>query len=131
MTDAKIAGIDYLLIVLLFRTAINSQSGVRTPAGGIWTAAVILLALGVLTPYFLYIPQSALAAVIICAVLPMFEYEVIPKLFRVKSKYLMQIFCFCAFKALAHYTRNWKNYSYLPYTLKLFVTTTKIFSTVL
>ena len=67
----------------------------RTPAGGIWTAAVILLALGVLTPYFLYIPQSALAAVIICAVLPMFEYEVIPKLFRVKSKYLMQILFLC------------------------------------
>lgn len=72
---------------MIYRTAINSQSGVRTPAGGIWTAAVILLALGVLTPYFFYIPQSALAAVIICAVLPMFEYEIVPKLFKVKSKY--------------------------------------------
>jgi len=74
------------------RTAINSQSGVRTPAGGIWTAAVILLALGVLTPYFFYIPQSALAAVIICAVLPMFEYEIVPKLFKVKKLDLLPLF---------------------------------------
>lgn len=69
-----------------YRTAINSASGVRTPAGGIWTGLTVLLALGVLTPYFTYIPQTALAAVIICAVVPMVEYELVPRLFKVKSK---------------------------------------------
>jgi len=70
-----------------FRTAINSQSGARTPANGIWTGLTVLLAIAVLTPYFYYIPQATLAAVIICAVIPMVEYEVIPKLFKVKSEY--------------------------------------------
>ena len=59
----------------------------RTPAGGIWTGLTVLLALGVLTPYFRYIPKSSLAAVIICAVLPMVESEVVPRLFKVKSKF--------------------------------------------
>lgn len=74
-------------LLLCCRTAINSQSGVRTPAGGLWTAAVVILALAVLTPYFTYIPQAALAAVIICAVIQMVDYEVLPKLWKVKSKY--------------------------------------------
>ncbi|XP_067928347.1 sodium-independent sulfate anion transporter-like [Watersipora subatra] len=82
------------------RTAINSQSGVTTPAGGIWTGLVVILALAVLTPYFSYIPQTALAAVIICAVLPMFEYELIPRLFKVKKLDLLPLtltFFLCIF----------------------------------
>lgn len=58
----------------------------RTPAGAIWTGALVLLALGVLTPYFQYIPQASLAAVIIVAVILMVDYEIVPKLFKVKSK---------------------------------------------
>lgn len=34
------------------RTAVNATSGVRTPAGGIVTGTVVVLALAVLTPYF-------------------------------------------------------------------------------
>ncbi|XP_067670995.1 sodium-independent sulfate anion transporter-like [Haliotis asinina] len=64
------------------RTAVNSQSGVRTPANGIFTGALILLALDLLTPLFYYIPNAALAAVIISAVLQMVDYKIVLILWR-------------------------------------------------
>ncbi|PVD37444.1 hypothetical protein C0Q70_00034 [Pomacea canaliculata] len=82
------------------RTAVNSQSGVRTPAGGssqtsavmypgyitwrysVCTGVLILLALQFLMPYCHYIPKAALAAVIIMAVLPMFDYRMFLSLWR-------------------------------------------------
>ncbi|CAG5131360.1 unnamed protein product [Candidula unifasciata] len=64
------------------RTAVNSQSGVRTPLGGIWTGGLVILALCVLTPWFYYIPKSALAAVIIAAVIQMVEYHVVIVLWK-------------------------------------------------
>ncbi|KAH7323024.1 sulfate transporter family-domain-containing protein [Stachybotrys elegans] len=51
------------------RTAIKSKAGVRTPFAGVITAIVVLLALYALPAVFFYIPNSALAAVIIHAVL--------------------------------------------------------------
>jgi len=50
------------------RTALNSQSGVRTPAAGWMTALVVIVALYGLTPAFYWIPTAALSAVIIHAV---------------------------------------------------------------
>ncbi|KAI9496122.1 sulfate transporter family-domain-containing protein [Zychaea mexicana] len=50
------------------RTAILSRSGVKTPLSGVFSAAVVLLALYALTPAFYYIPSSILAAVVIHAV---------------------------------------------------------------
>ncbi|CEI64825.1 Sulfate permease 2 [Fusarium venenatum] len=50
------------------RTAIQSKAGVRTPAAGIITGLVVLLATYLLTAVFFYIPSAALAAVIIHAV---------------------------------------------------------------
>lgn len=50
------------------RTAIKSKAGVRTPFAGVITATVVLLALYALTAVFYYIPDAALAAVIIHAV---------------------------------------------------------------
>ncbi|KAI7854048.1 sulfate transporter family-domain-containing protein [Circinella umbellata] len=50
------------------RTAILSRSGVKTPLSGVFSAAVVLLALYALTPAFYYIPDSILAAVVIHAV---------------------------------------------------------------
>lgn len=64
------------------RSAVNHASGVRTPIGGIYTGTLVLLALGVLTPYFQYIPRAALSAVIISAVIFMIEYEVLKPLWR-------------------------------------------------
>ncbi|KAI0240297.1 hypothetical protein LSAT2_009017 [Lamellibrachia satsuma] len=67
------------------RTAVNSASGVRTPAGGLFTAALVLLALGLLTPLFQYIPTAALSCVIIIAVLDMVNFQMVANLWRVKK----------------------------------------------
>ncbi|KAL0950253.1 hypothetical protein HGRIS_010237 [Hohenbuehelia grisea] len=50
------------------RTALKSKCGVRTPAAGIITAIVVIVALYGLTPAFYWIPRAGLSAVIIHAV---------------------------------------------------------------
>ncbi|KAG5639597.1 hypothetical protein H0H81_010799 [Sphagnurus paluster] len=50
------------------RSALKSKSGVRTPAAGIVTAIVVIVALYGLTPAFFWIPTAGLSAVIIHAV---------------------------------------------------------------
>ncbi|CAH1376845.1 unnamed protein product [Tenebrio molitor] len=64
------------------RSAVASSSGVRTPLQGIYSGTVILLALSFLTPYFYYIPRATLAAVLISAIMTMFDYQIFPKLWR-------------------------------------------------
>ncbi|KAK3877558.1 hypothetical protein Pcinc_017744 [Petrolisthes cinctipes] len=66
------------------RTAVNSTSGVKTPAGAIITGFLVVLALAFLTPYFKYIPKASLSAVIICAVIFMVEYEYVLPIWRVR-----------------------------------------------
>lgn len=67
------------------RTSVNSQTGVCTPAGGLLTGAIVLLSLAYLTPLFFYIPSAALAAVIMCAVAPMFDVSIFKALWKVKK----------------------------------------------
>ncbi|XP_053308825.1 sodium-independent sulfate anion transporter [Spea bombifrons] len=67
------------------RTALNSQTGVCSPAGGLLTGVLVLLSLAYLTPLFFYIPKAALAAVIICAVAPMFDLGICKTLWNVKK----------------------------------------------
>ncbi|KAK7576361.1 hypothetical protein V9T40_012647 [Parthenolecanium corni] len=74
------------------RSAVNHASGVRTPIGGLYTGILILLALGLLTPYFYYIPKASLAAVIICAVIFMIEYEVVKPMWKSSRKDLIPTF---------------------------------------
>jgi sodium-independent sulfate anion transporter 11 len=50
------------------RTAIQSKAGVRTPASGIVTGVVVLMAMYLLTGVFQFIPTATLAAVIVHAV---------------------------------------------------------------
>ncbi|XP_006821318.1 sodium-independent sulfate anion transporter-like [Saccoglossus kowalevskii] len=74
------------------RTAVNSQSGVKTPLGGVFTGSLVLLALGLLTPQFQYIPQAALASVIITAVAQMVDCKIVLKLWKVKKLDLLPLF---------------------------------------
>ncbi|XP_072414897.1 sodium-independent sulfate anion transporter [Chiloscyllium punctatum] len=67
------------------RTAVNSQTGVCSPAGGIVTGVIVLLSLAFLTPLFYYIPKGALAAVVICAVSGVFDLRIVATLWRVKK----------------------------------------------
>ncbi|KAI9463380.1 sulfate permease [Russula earlei] len=50
------------------RSALKSKSGVRTPAAGILTGIIVIVALYGLTPAFYWIPSAGLSAVIIHAV---------------------------------------------------------------
>ena len=68
------------------RTAINHASGVRTPFGGLYTGALILLAISVLTPYFFYIPKSALAAAIVASMIFMVEVHMAKMIWSTKSR---------------------------------------------
>ncbi|XP_040891083.1 sodium-independent sulfate anion transporter [Toxotes jaculatrix] len=71
------------------RTAVNSQTGVCTPAGGIVTSVIVLLSLAFLMPAFYYIPKASLAAVIICAVAPMVDYHIVAKMWRIRKQDLL------------------------------------------
>ncbi|XP_019499836.1 PREDICTED: sodium-independent sulfate anion transporter [Hipposideros armiger] len=73
------------------RTAVNAQSGVCTPAGGLLTGALVLLSLDYLTSLFYYIPKAALAAVIITAVAPLFDAKIVRTLWRVKRLDLLPL----------------------------------------
>lgn len=68
------------------RTAINNASGVCTPLGGLVTGGLVLVALTFLTDAFYYIPKATLAAVVICAVIFLCEYEAFFLLWKIKSK---------------------------------------------
>ncbi|XP_038212215.1 sodium-independent sulfate anion transporter-like [Zerene cesonia] len=69
----------------LSRGAVNHASGVATPAGGLYTGVLVLLALQYFTPYFYYIPKASLAAVIIAAVVFMMELHVFKPIWRTKK----------------------------------------------
>lgn len=64
------------------RSAVNHNSGVRTPLGGIVTGSLVILALGTLAPFFKFIPKPALASIIIAAVLPMIKFSDIIVIWR-------------------------------------------------
>ena len=64
------------------RTAVNSQAGIRTPLGSAFAAVVVGLALLVATGAFVYIPQAALAAVIISAVASIIDFDIFVILYR-------------------------------------------------
>lgn len=68
------------------RTAVNNTSGVRTTLGGIVTGSLVLLALGLLTESFYYIPKTVLAGVIITAMIFMVDVEAAVTLWRTRSE---------------------------------------------
>lgn len=51
------------------RSAVNHNSGVRTPLGGVLTGGLVLLALSVFSKYFTFIPEAVLAGIVITAVI--------------------------------------------------------------
>lgn len=64
------------------RTALNNASGVQTPAGGIFTGLLILLALSLLTSTFYFIPKASLAGLIITAMFSMIDFAIFGRLWR-------------------------------------------------
>lgn len=66
------------------RSAVNNASGVKTTAGGIMTGIVVLLALGVLTRTFYFIPKTSLAAVILAAMFALVEISKVIQIYRTR-----------------------------------------------
>ncbi|XP_025414035.1 sodium-independent sulfate anion transporter-like isoform X2 [Sipha flava] len=76
----------------LSRGAVNNASGVKTPFGGVYTGIIVIIALQFFTPYLVYIPKAALAAVIIAAVVFMVELHVVKPMWRTKKIDLIPAF---------------------------------------
>ncbi|MDQ0352619.1 SulP family sulfate permease [Alkalibacillus filiformis] len=66
------------------RSAVNYQSGARTGMATIITAVMIILTLLFFTEWFYYLPQAALAAIIIVAVYGLIDVKEAVHLFKVK-----------------------------------------------
>ncbi|KAE9537594.1 hypothetical protein AGLY_006617 [Aphis glycines] len=76
----------------LSRGAVNNASGVKTTFGGVYTGIIVIIALQFFTPYLVYIPKAALAAVIIAAVVFMVELQVVKPMWRTKKIDLIPAF---------------------------------------
>ncbi|PSL47077.1 SulP family sulfate permease [Salsuginibacillus halophilus] len=66
------------------RSAVNYDSGAKTGLASIVTAVLILLTLLFLTPVFYYLPQAALAAIILAAVYKLIDVKEAVHLWKVK-----------------------------------------------
>ncbi|XP_044732626.1 sodium-independent sulfate anion transporter-like [Chrysoperla carnea] len=64
------------------RSAVSNASGIKTPMGGLYTGALVILALAFLTPYFYYIPKATLSSVIVCAIIFMIELSAIKPIWK-------------------------------------------------
>ncbi|CAI9773985.1 unnamed protein product [Fraxinus pennsylvanica] len=68
------------------RSAVNHESGAKTGLSGIIMGIIMGCALQFLTPLFEYIPQCALAAIVISAVIGLVDYEEATFLWRVDKR---------------------------------------------
>ncbi len=68
------------------RTALNTSAGAKTPLAAMITALVVGLSLLTLTPLFFYIPMASLAAVIMVAVINLFDWHEVKHLWQVKRE---------------------------------------------
>ena len=59
--------------------------------------AVVLLAIGLLSQFFHYIPETALAAIIIAAVLPMVDVRILYKIYRIRGVCVCVCVCTCIY----------------------------------
>ncbi len=64
------------------RSAINADSGSKTPLSSIFTAIFILLTLLFLTPLFYHLPKAILASMIIVSVLGLIEFRAAARLWK-------------------------------------------------
>jgi SulP family sulfate permease len=68
------------------RTAVNVRAGARTQMAAIVTAAVVVVTLVAFTGAFYYLPNAALSAVIVAAVLGLIDIRGAREIFRVKHE---------------------------------------------
>ncbi|XP_045448674.1 sodium-independent sulfate anion transporter-like [Melitaea cinxia] len=83
------------------RSAVSHASGVRTPAAGLYSGIITLLALNYLTQYFFFIPKACLSSVLICAVIFMIDVGGLRRLWRARRREALVALLTAAVGALA------------------------------
>lgn len=79
------------------RTAVNDQSGARTPVASLITAIIIAATVLFLTPLFYYLPHAVLAAIIMTAVFSLFDLGEMKRLWKTDRRdFTMLISTFAA-----------------------------------
>lgn len=73
------------------RTAVNDQSGARTPLASLITAGAIAIALLTITPLFAWLPNAVLAAVVMSAVFGLIDIKEVVHLWKVRKSDLLQL----------------------------------------
>ena len=68
------------------RTALNHKAGARTQLAGAVAAGFVALAVALLTPLFSYIPQVALAAIVIYAAVGLFDIDTTLEAVRLRRR---------------------------------------------
>lgn len=81
------------------RTAVNYQSGAKTGLASMISAALMMLTLLLLTPYFSYLPTPVLAAIIMVAVSRLINFSNAKQLWQVDRKDFL-LFSFTALSTL-------------------------------
>lgn len=76
----------------LARTAVNSESGVRSPLGGVFTSITVFVATYVGSPFLQYLPQATIAAVILVATI-----NQMPSMSNIGKYWKLSFTDFCAF----------------------------------
>jgi sulfate permease, SulP family len=66
------------------RTAVNFQAGARTPLASLVTAAMVAIAVTMLTPLFTHLPRAVLAAIIVVAVSGLIDVQEARRTWRVQ-----------------------------------------------
>ncbi|XP_037718198.1 sodium-independent sulfate anion transporter [Drosophila subpulchrella] len=78
------------------RYAISTACGLRTPMANLYLGIIVLLALSYLSPYFNYIPEATLAAILICSIFTLLDFKLPMRLWRdSKRDFATWLLCFC------------------------------------
>ncbi|ORX93164.1 hypothetical protein K493DRAFT_181305, partial [Basidiobolus meristosporus CBS 931.73] len=69
----------------LSRSAVISQSGVKTPGSGILTSIIVMLCMNFLPPVMFFVPKATLASVIIVSIMPLiYDYKMYSELWKIQ-----------------------------------------------
>ncbi|KRG01735.1 sodium-independent sulfate anion transporter isoform X2 [Drosophila mojavensis] len=78
------------------RYAISTACGLRTPMANLYLGIIVLLALSYLSPYFNYIPEATLAAILICSIFTLLDFKLPLRLWHEsKRDFSIWVLCFC------------------------------------
>jgi len=71
------------------RTAVNNQTGAKTPLSAVISASIVALTLLFFTPVFYYLPEAVLGAIIVVAVFGLLDFTVPKQLLKYSKRELV------------------------------------------